>query len=103
MQKDLYANLSGVKPKGDKRMITKPSESHEHVRDLLPAYVNHTLEQSEVELVRMHIKLCAQCERDLIIWQRIAFTVKQHMARPIPTVTPSALFLDDLPQMEKPF
>jgi hypothetical protein len=103
MQKDLYENLSGAKQKGDKGMLTEPSESHECVRDLLPAYVNQTLEESEFELVRIHVKLCAQCKKDLFIWQNISFTVKQYMTSPIPTATPSALFLDDLPQMEKPF
>jgi hypothetical protein len=41
----------------------------EHVVDLLPAYINGTLTEPDVEWVDHHLALCLFCSEDLEVWQ----------------------------------
>ena len=48
------------------------SDDAGHVADLLPAYVNLTLEDEDVARVRTHLARCPACRDDLAFWTSVA-------------------------------
>jgi hypothetical protein len=52
-----------------------PSDADAHVRDLLPAWVNGTLDPFEVPRVVAHLERCAGCRAAQAAWERIAGAV----------------------------
>ena len=58
------------------RLRREPTESDAHVRDLLAAYVNNTLDPSEYGRVVAHLRRCAGCRAGLQSWEAIAQTIR---------------------------
>jgi hypothetical protein len=48
----------------------------EHAADLLPTYVNGTLDAASVQRVRAHIALCDTCRAELASWQAVSSSTK---------------------------
>jgi hypothetical protein len=46
------------------RVVPSGSATHDAVQELLPWFVNHTLNADETALVREHLRSCAQCRAD---------------------------------------
>jgi hypothetical protein len=72
------------------RLRREPSETDAHVRDLLPAYVNDTLEPGEYGRVVAHLRRCAGCQAGLKSWEVIAQTIRATVATNAPA--PDRLF-----------
>jgi hypothetical protein len=53
----------------------------EHVADLLPAYVNGTLDEVTFDLVQQHIQHCADCHFSLSAWRAIAVATQAAAAK----------------------
>ncbi len=68
-------------------------QNREHIADLLPAYVNHTLTAEEHERVRRHLAQCAACRGELVLWQGVAGATRERLA-PTRIAAPSPLLLD---------
>jgi hypothetical protein len=64
-----------------------------HVADLLPDYVNATLDATEHERVREHLATCAECGDELALWQGIAAASRERLA-PSAIEAPSLTLLD---------
>lgn len=61
-------------------------QDHEHMTDLLPAYVNGQLETSSARLVREHLLSCASCRLELATWGALKDTATQvYASTPLPT------------------
>lgn len=45
---------------------------NQHIDELLPFYVNQSLQEEEIVLVRAHLKTCAECGQQLELWEQIA-------------------------------
>jgi anti-sigma factor RsiW len=58
------------------RLRRAPSDADEHVRDLLPSYVNGTLEPVEFGRVSEHLARCAGCRAALRSWEAIGTAVR---------------------------
>lgn len=54
---------------------------NDHVADLLPAFVNRTLDATAVESVKLHLASCAGCRNDLAGWQGLARVMQDASAR----------------------
>jgi len=50
------------------RVIQLDTNEHQAVQSLLPWYVNSTLDESELALVKAHLSQCARCQAD-VVWQ----------------------------------
>jgi hypothetical protein len=44
----------------------------QHIDELLPFYVNQTLNEEDIALVQLHLKTCAECRQELELWGEIA-------------------------------
>jgi anti-sigma factor RsiW len=44
----------------------------QHIDELLPFYVNQTLNEKDIALVHLHLKTCAECRQELELWEEIA-------------------------------
>ena len=51
--------------------MTAPAPRGEHVADLLPAYINDTLDRAEVGRVRQHLAACEACAAELRAWSAV--------------------------------
>ena len=59
----------------------------QHIADLLPAYVNGTLNSIESKRVQQHLLLCAACSNELATWQTLRETAQFSLAStPLPTL-----------------
>ena len=52
----------------------------EHIADLLPAYVNGTLELVETQRVQRHLLLCEACQKELANWKALRETAQFSLA-----------------------
>jgi anti-sigma factor RsiW len=68
-----------------------PSDADEHVRDLLPAYLNGTIAPSEVGRIGDHLERCAGCREAARSWEAIAGAVR---ASATPQSRPPTRLLD---------
>jgi anti-sigma factor RsiW len=57
-----------------------PAASHDAVLMMLPWYVNKTLQDAELNAVKRHLTVCAECNRELLSLQRLSVAVKQAVA-----------------------
>jgi hypothetical protein len=63
-------------------------ESRNHIADLLPAYVNGTLDAQSAEHVHKHLQNCSACRLELATWEGIRNSVQMAVAAaPIPSAT----------------
>jgi hypothetical protein len=60
-----------------KPIFKKPSSEHHELSQLLPWYVNKTLQGSELKALEDHLTFCLTCKRDLIQIQKLAQAVNQ--------------------------
>ena len=61
-------------------------QNHDHVVDLLPAYVNGRLGQASADQVRAHLLDCEACQLELSTWEAIRDASKLSMAAaPLPS------------------
>jgi hypothetical protein len=74
-------------------MSSRISHADEHVDELLPAYVNATLDADEVARVRVHLARCSACREELALWTAIA-GASQAYAATLPADTPSLALLE---------
>lgn len=59
----------------------------QHIADLLPAYVNGTLNSTESNRVQQHLLLCEACSNELATWQTLRETAQFSLAStPLPTL-----------------
>ncbi len=62
--------------------MTAPAPRGEHVADLLPAYINDTLDRAEVGRVRQHLAACEACAAELRAWSAVGRPALARPARP---------------------
>jgi len=65
-------------------------QPNEHVLELLPAYVNLTLDPTIIVQVHQHLSICSQCQTALTDWEAIANTAQEAAMN---NALPSALVL----------
>jgi len=66
-------------------MNLQTPHNFEHVADLLPAYVNGTLNAVESKRVQQHLLYCEACSSELATWQALRETVQLSLAAtPLP-------------------
>lgn len=65
-------------------------QPNEHVLELLPAYVNLTLDSVTIVQVHQHLSICSQCQIALTDWEAIANTAQEAAMN---NALPSALVL----------
>jgi len=59
----------------------------QHIADLLPAYVNGTLNSIESKRVQQHLLLCEACSNELATWQTLRETAQFSLAStPLPSL-----------------
>ncbi len=73
------------------RPFDSPSGSPEHVHDLLPAYLNGTLDPPTADRLVAHLAGCAACQAELRAWQAIGAAVRTSVPA---TLQPSRRLLD---------
>lgn len=67
-------------------MTAQIPEDHEHIADLLPAFVNGQLDAASARNVRAHLASCKPCQRELANWESIKGTANQVFAStPLPS------------------
>jgi hypothetical protein len=69
------------------------ARANHHIADLLPAYVNETLDALDAERVRYHLATCAACRDELAFWRTVAGTAWVTLA-PSAVQAPSLALLD---------
>lgn len=69
---------------------TASANRHQETWELLPWYVNGTLQHHEREKVEQHLVVCARCAEELVRCQQMAATVQ--CAENVPTSSASAQF-----------
>lgn len=74
-------------------MNSRISHADEHVGELLPAYVNTTLEADDVARVRVHLARCPACRAELARWTAIAAASQAYVAT-LPADVPSLALLE---------
>lgn len=52
-------------------MSFQASQSQEHIADLLPAYLNGTLDAQSIHYVQNHLLVCEACEHELSTWETL--------------------------------
>ncbi|NOU21058.1 MAG: zf-HC2 domain-containing protein, partial [Methyloglobulus sp.] len=63
------------------KQINKNTYSaHQELSELLPWYVNKTLQRAELKAVEDHLAVCLTCKRELIQLQKLAQAVIQEGA-----------------------
>ena len=55
---------------------SSPHTTHREVWTLLPWYINGTLADAELDLVKQHLRICITCRRELAVQQRISETIR---------------------------
>ena len=60
-----------------KNFDKKPYASHQELSELMPWYVNKTLQGAELRAVEAHLTVCLVCKRELIHLQKLAQAVIQ--------------------------
>src|SRR5579863_3149970 len=80
------------------------TESPEHARsaDLLPQYVNGTLNISDRARVQAHLAHCDACRLEEVVWRALAATTKAHLAPQTIDPPSPALFDAILTQIDSP-
>ncbi len=66
----------------------------DHITDLLPAYINQTLDPIDNARVQSHLLTCAACRDELALWQEIAELATRFALVTEPTTVPSLALLD---------
>lgn len=69
----------------------RPEENFDHVDQLLPAFLNGTLDRLTAEQVRQHLLCCAACRAELVAWEAI---VDATLAKASRVASPSTGLLD---------
>ncbi|HLZ80184.1 MAG TPA: zf-HC2 domain-containing protein [Ktedonobacteraceae bacterium] len=67
---------------------------NDHVADLLPAYINQTLDPVDNARVHSHLLTCALCRDELALWQGIAELTTRFALATEPATVPSLALLD---------
>ena len=68
------------------QMNPQPPHDAQHIADLLPAYVNGTLNAIERQRVQQHLLLCEACSIELATWQALRETAQFSLSStPFPT------------------
>jgi hypothetical protein len=60
-----------------KNIVLKPYSAHRELSQLLPWYVNKTLQGAELKEVENHLSVCLTCKREVIQLQKLAQAVIQ--------------------------
>jgi len=63
-------------------MTSQTSENHEHITDLLPAYMNGRLEDASLRQVREHLLSCAVCQQEFATWELFKARPGRSLLRP---------------------
>jgi hypothetical protein len=50
---------------------------HNHFKDLLPQYVAGGLDEVTLQEVSRHIKICADCQADLLVWAELSAEIRK--------------------------
>lgn len=81
--------------------MTSPlPQNHMYVANLLPAFVNHTLDQENTKIVQQHLLSCEACQHELTAWETIKDTAQLiNAAAPEPSI---ALLDKVWPKIEEP-
>lgn len=62
------------------------NEKFEHIANLLPEYVSGSLELSEEQRVREHLRSCTECQEELASWQEVSEAVNLALeSSPLPS------------------
>lgn len=79
--------------------------SNHHVVDLLPAYINNTLDEKEERAVERHLDGCAVCEAELASWKAVSEAstlASQNVPDPSAAILTGALAEIELQEEEVP-
>lgn len=69
-------------------MTTQLPQNHTYIANLLPAFVNHTLDLENTKLVQQHLFSCESCQRELSAWETIKNAAQRiTAAAPEPSIT----------------
>lgn len=52
--------------------MPRMSQNNQHIAALLPAYLNGSLDAASAERVRVHLKTCGDCRRELAVWEAVS-------------------------------
>ena len=75
---------------------------NDHIDDLLPFYINQTLDEADIALVHAHLNRCAVCRTELETWESIARGVTDGEAPARPQLSPLVLAsLDRRPSLSQ--
>lgn len=66
-------------------------DEHEKWRELLPWYVNGTLDERSQVALEAHLRDCPACRRELAVWRRISTAVAAQPSPRLPQDAPSRL------------
>ncbi|HLH74386.1 MAG TPA: zf-HC2 domain-containing protein [Chloroflexota bacterium] len=59
---------------------------HGELRELLPAYVNGSLDRPSTERVRQHLMICRLCQSELVAWEAVESATRlAHLVTPVPS------------------
>jgi Putative zinc-finger len=58
-----------------KQQNINPYLDHQEIEQLLPWYVNQTLQESELKVVEAHLSICLSCKRELLQLQKLAHAI----------------------------
>lgn len=64
---------------------------NDHVDDLLPFYINQTLDEADIALIHAHLNRCAVCRAELESWEFIARGMMDGKASARPQLSPLVL------------
>jgi len=71
----------------------QPGQCRDDVREMIPWYVNGTLSEDQVALVREHVEACGDCQADVELHTRMHASVVENDVMPIVPKTSAAELL----------
>jgi hypothetical protein len=71
-------------------MTSELAGTHDQIVELLPAYLTGQLESLQTWQVRVHVRSCASCQRELQAWEAVRLAIRQDLST-VPFPSPQLL------------